>query len=208
MPDLRANGAAAPGPSALAAIRRVWWIELVSGWTQVQRLGGTRLGVWAIKHVAAPLQLSVHRYTDGRLSLTGRAPVLLLTTTGRRTGKARTVPVFYLRDGGRYVVCNVRPPHERINPWVLNVLADPRVRLTVRGETVDGQARRADESEVDRYWPALVRLWPAYRSFRDAGGDLSIFVVEPGRGSAPDPDREAARKVIGGGAEARAQTRG
>jgi F420H(2)-dependent quinone reductase len=157
----------------------------------VQRLGGTRLGVWAIKHVVAPLQLSVHRYTCGRLSLRGRAPVLLLTTSGRRTGKLRTVPVFYLRDGDRYVVCNVRPPHERTNPWVLNVLANPRVRLTLHGETVDGQARRADESEVDRYWPTLVRLWPAYRSFREAGGDLSIFVFEAGRDSAPKPDREA-----------------
>jgi deazaflavin-dependent oxidoreductase (nitroreductase family) len=149
----------------------------------VQRFGGTRLGVWAIRHVVAPLQLSVHRYSNGRLSLTGRAPVLLLTTTGRHTGKLRTVPVFYLRDGDRYVVCNVRPPHERTNPWVLNVLADPRVRVTLRRETVDGMARRADESEVDRYWPGLVRLWPAYRSFRDAGGDLSIFVVERGRSS-------------------------
>jgi F420H(2)-dependent quinone reductase len=183
----RANGTAAAGPSALPVIERVWWIQLVSGWTQVQRLGGTRLGVWAIKHVVAPLQLSVHRYTSGRLSLTGRAPILLLTTTGRRTGKRRTVPVFYLRDGDGYVVCNVRPPRERTNPWVLNVLADPHVRLTLHGQTVDGLARRAEQSEVDRYWPALVRLWPAYRSFRDAGGELSIFVFEADRDSASKP---------------------
>ena len=179
-----ASGSTAPGPLALADVTRLWWIELVSGWTLMQQLGGTRLGVWAIKHVVAPLQLSVHRYTNGRLSLTGRAPVLLLTTSGRRTGKLRTVPAFYVRDGDRYVVCNVRPPHERTNPWVLNVLANPQVRLTLRGQTVDGRARRADESEVDRYWTALVRLWPAYRSFRDAGGDLSIFVIEAGRGRA------------------------
>lgn len=159
----------------------------MTGWTQLQRLGGTRLGVWAIKHVVAPLQLSLHRYTGGRLSLTGPAPVLLLTTVGRRTGKLRTVPAFYLREGDRYVVCNVRPPHERTNPWVLNVLANPRVRLTLRGETLGGRARRADESEVDRYWPTLVRLWPPYRSFRNAGGDLSIFVIEAGRDSARSP---------------------
>lgn len=173
---------------------RVRWTGAVTGWTQVQRLGGTRLGVWAIKHVVAPLQLSLHRSTGGRLSLTGRAPVLLLTTTGRRTGKLRTVPAFYLRDGDRYVLCNVRPPHERTNPWVLNVLANPRVRLTIRHETLDGRARRADESEVDRYWPALVQLWPAYRSFRDAGGSVSVFVVEAVRG--PDPEHGP----MGGGA--------
>jgi deazaflavin-dependent oxidoreductase (nitroreductase family) len=150
----------------------------VTGWAPVQRLGGTRFGVWTIKHVVAPLQLALHRLGGGRLSLTGRAPVLMLTTTGRRTGRPRTVPVFSLRDGDRYVLCNVRPPHERVNPWVLNMLADPRVRLTIRRETLDGRARRADQSEVDRYWPELVRLWPAYRSFRDTGGDLSIFIVD------------------------------
>jgi deazaflavin-dependent oxidoreductase (nitroreductase family) len=142
-------------------------------------LGGTRIGVWAIKHVVAPLQLSLHRHTGGRLSLTGPAPILLLTTVGRRTDKPRTVPVFYLREGDRYVVCNVRPPHERTNPWVLNVLADPRVRLSLRGETLDGRARRADQSEVDRLWPRFVQLWPPYRAFRNAGGDLSIFVIAP-----------------------------
>ena len=177
------------GTNVMAERRR--WSGRLSGWTQLQRLGGTRLGVWAIKHVVARLQLSLHRHTGGRLSLTGRAPVLLLTTTGRRTGERRTVPVFYLRDGDRYVVCNVRPPYERTNPWVLNVLANPQVRLTLHGETVDGRAHRADESEVDRYWPALVRLWPAYRSFQDAGGDLSIFVVEPAAARPRSPDRDA-----------------
>jgi deazaflavin-dependent oxidoreductase (nitroreductase family) len=150
----------------------------MTGEALVQRLGGTRCGVWAIKHVVAPLQLSLHRLTGGRLSLTGRAPVVMLTTTGRRTGRPRTVPVFSLRDGDRYVLCNVRPPHERVNPWVLNVLADPRVRLETRRETLDGRARGADQSEVDRYWPELVRLWPPYRSFRDAGGGLTIFIVD------------------------------
>lgn len=154
----------------------------------MQRLGETRLGVWAIKHVVAPLQLAVHRYTGGRLSLMGRAPIVLLTTTGRRTGKLHTVPVFYLRDDDRWVVCNVRPPGERTNPWVLNVLANQEVRLTLHSETVDGQARRADESEVERYWPALVRLWPAYRSFRDSGGDVAIFVIEPRRNPRCEPN--------------------
>lgn len=161
-------------------------------WTQLQRIGGTRLGVWAIKHVVAPLQLALHRFSGGRFSLTGRAPVLLLTTIGRRTGKLRTVPAFYLREGDRYVVCNVRPPHERTNPWVLNVLANPRVALTVRGMTLDGRARRADETEVDRYWPTLVRLWPPYQSFQSAGGDRSIFVIEPSETRGAQPQRLSA----------------
>jgi F420H(2)-dependent quinone reductase len=174
----------------------------MTGWTLVQRLGGTRLGILAIRRVVAPLQLALHGLSGGRLSLTGRSPVLLLTTTGRRTGRQRTVPVFFLRDGDRYVLCNVRPPRERVNPWVLNVLANPGVRLTVRRRTLDGRARRADRSEADRYWPELVRLWPAYRSFRDAGGEPSIFVVDVdptcvGAGASP-----SARSAVPTGATA------
>ena len=81
-----------------------------------QRLGGTRLGVLAVGRIVSPLQRQLYRRTGGRLSLTGRAPVLLLTTTGRRTGKARTVPLLYIRDGDRLVICNVNPGFERPNP--------------------------------------------------------------------------------------------
>ena len=91
----------------------------------VRRLGGTRVGVLAIGRIVSPLQRELYRRTGGRLSLTGRAPVLLLTTTGRRTGKARTIPLLYVRDGDRLIVCNANPGFERPNPWVLNLRAEP-----------------------------------------------------------------------------------
>ncbi|MGZ4547338.1 MAG: hypothetical protein ACXVXT_18275, partial [Blastococcus sp.] len=50
----------------------------------VRRLGATRLGVLLIGRVVSPLQRVLYRKSGGRLSLTGRAPVLLLTTVGRR----------------------------------------------------------------------------------------------------------------------------
>jgi deazaflavin-dependent oxidoreductase (nitroreductase family) len=86
-------------------------------------------GVLAIGRLISPAQRRLYRSTGGRLSLTGRAPVLLLTTTGRRTGIERTVPLLYLRDGDRLVVCNVNPGFERTNPWVLNLRAHPRARV-------------------------------------------------------------------------------
>ena len=72
-----------------------------------RRLGGTRVGALAIGRIVSPLQRELYRRTGGRFSLPGRAPVLLPTTTGRRTGKARTVPLLYIRDGDRLVICNV-----------------------------------------------------------------------------------------------------
>jgi len=104
---------------------------------------------------------------------------LLLTTVGRRTGKARTVPLFYVRDRDRVVVCNVDPGFERPNPWTLNLRAEPHAHIQIGHETVDVTARAATQEELDRYWPRLTRIWPAYRAFHDRGGRRSVFVLEP-----------------------------
>jgi deazaflavin-dependent oxidoreductase (nitroreductase family) len=144
-----------------------------------QRLGGTRVGVLAIGWVVSPLQRQLYRRTGGRFSLTGRAPVLLLTTTGRRTGKARTVPLLYLRDGNRVVICNVNPGFERPNPWVLNLRAQPRAHVQIGRDTITVRARAASGNEAGCYWPRLAQLWPAYQIFYDRGGKRSVFVLEP-----------------------------
>jgi F420H(2)-dependent quinone reductase len=107
--------------------------------------------------------------------------VLLLTTTGRRTGKARTVPLLYLRDGDRLIICNVNPGFERTNPWVLNLRAQPRVRVQIGRGTTSMTARPASADELDRYWPHLTKVWPAYQAFYDNGGKRSVFVLEPDR---------------------------
>ncbi len=151
--------------------------EAIRGFAQ--RLGGTRLGVLAIGGVVSPVQRQLYRSTGGRLSLTGRAPVLLLTTTGRRTGKARTVPLLYLRDGDGVVICNVNPGFERPNPWVLNLRAQPRAQVQIGRNTITVRARAASGNEVDYYWPRLAQLWPAYQAFYDRGGRRSVFVLEP-----------------------------
>ncbi|MGY1615822.1 nitroreductase/quinone reductase family protein [Geodermatophilus sp. SYSU D00691] len=145
----------------------------------VRRLGATRTGVWVVGHVVSPVQRELYRRTGGRVSVTGSAPVLLLTTTGRRTGRGRTVPLLYLRDGDRLVVCNVNPGFERTNPWVLNLRADPHARVLVGRHSSPVTARPATTAEADRYWPRLLSLWPAYRTFADRGGERSIFVLEP-----------------------------
>ena len=150
-----------------------------------QRLGGTRLGVLAIGRIVSPLQRKLYRRTGGRLSLTGRAPVLLLTTTGRRSGKARTVPLLYIRDGDRLVICNVNPGFERPNPWILNLRAEPHAQVQIGRHTISVRARMASGQELDRYWPQLTKIWPAYQAFYGKGGQRSVFVLVPAAGHDP-----------------------
>jgi F420H(2)-dependent quinone reductase len=147
-----------------------------------RRLGGSGIGVLIIGRLISPLQRRVYRLSNGRVSLTGRAPVLLLTTVGRRTGKPRTVPLFYVRDGEKLVVCNVNPGFERPNPWPLNLNAHSKATVELRGQTFDVEARAATSHEVERIWPDLTRLWPAYQRFYDRSGQRAVFVLTPSRG--------------------------
>jgi deazaflavin-dependent oxidoreductase (nitroreductase family) len=146
----------------------------------INRLGASRIGVWAIKHFVSPFQRWIYRATGGRVlsNLGTKRNVLLLTTKGRRTGKKRTTPVFYLQDGENVVICNVKPPFERTNPWVINLRSHPVVQAQIGSEVRQYQAREASEEELKRFWPQLIELWPAFQSHYKRGGHRSIFILE------------------------------
>jgi deazaflavin-dependent oxidoreductase (nitroreductase family) len=147
----------------------------------MQWFGGLPVGIWTVRHVIAPLDRWFYRRTGGRLAGSNllRAPVLLLTTTGRRTGEPRTTPVFYVRDGACFVICNVQAGSERPSPWPLNLRANPVARVQVDAEAGVYRAREATPEETERYWPGLLRNWPANRAFYDRTGERSVFILEP-----------------------------
>ncbi len=145
--------------------------------TVLSKIGATRAGTWVIGNVISPLQRRVILATGGRVSLTGK-PVLLLTTIGRRSGRQRTIPLFYVRDHDNLIVCNVRPPSERPNPWPLNVRANREVTVRISGTTEPRVAREALPEEIKRLWPRLVAVWPAYERFFARTHERAIFVLE------------------------------
>ena len=104
---------------------------------------------WALR-AGGKLNVPVYRATRGRLfGRIGRAPVLLLTTTGRRSGMPRMAPVLYLADGERFVVIGSNAGNERTPAWALNLQADPNVEVQVgsrrqkmRARVTEGEGRR------------------------------------------------------------------
>ena len=142
-------------------------------------LGATRIGVWGIKNLVSPLQRWLYHTSDGKfMSNVGKdRRVLLLTTKGRRTGKDRIIPVFYLSYGNAIVICNVRPKHESTNPWVLNLRSHPFAKLQIGDEAAIYAAREATRDEITLLWPQLTQLWPPFQSHYEQGGRRSIFIL-------------------------------
>ena len=146
----------------------------------VQRIGHHR---WfaALVRASAPLDRRLYRASAGRLALTGPVllPTLLLTTTGRRSGKPRTTPVIYHRDGSRLVVSSENFGQRRPAAWPLNLLADPHAGVQLGAATHPYTARPAAAGEIDRYWPELLALWPAHATYQRRSGARHMFVLEP-----------------------------
>ena len=100
------------------------------------------------------LNVWLYRVSGGRMmGRTGAAPILLLTTTGRRSRRERTVPVLYLEDAGRFVIVASLAGAPRHPAWFLNLEANPRVRLQVRSRRFAATARRASVEEKAQLWP-------------------------------------------------------
>ena len=123
----------------------------------------------------------VYARTDGKVGGThSGAPVLLLRTTGRRTGKLRTTPLLYLADGGQLVLAasdGGAPSHPA---WFLNLEADPDVEVQVGGEVRAVRARITEGDERARLWTRLVALYPPYSSYQQATRrEIPVVALSP-----------------------------
>jgi deazaflavin-dependent oxidoreductase (nitroreductase family) len=117
--------------------------------------------------ILTALHRAVYRLTDGRLG--GRIstmPVLLLTTTGRKTGAQRTVPLSYFEDGDAYVLVGSRGGAPTHPAWYLNLEAHPEVEVQVGTERRRLRARRASAEEAERLWPQILERAPVYGKYR------------------------------------------
>jgi deazaflavin-dependent oxidoreductase (nitroreductase family) len=126
------------------------------------------------------LNVPIYRASGGRLfgSLDG-APVLLLTTTGRKSGQRRTAPVVYLRDGERLVVIGSNAGNVRAPAWALNLEANPDAEVELRRERLPVRARVAEGDERADLWR---RMNVEYSGFDDYAAttdrDIRLFVLE------------------------------
>jgi F420H(2)-dependent quinone reductase len=110
----------------------------------------------------------VYRLTGGHVGGTKRGiPIGLLTTTGRRSGKARTVPIMYLDDDSRFLVVASNGGFDRPPAWCLNLQADPQAEFRTKAGAVKVTACELTEAEQRELWDRIVQhnpLWGAFQS--------------------------------------------
>jgi deazaflavin-dependent oxidoreductase (nitroreductase family) len=112
----------------------------------------------------------VRRYieTDGEEGYIwrGGSRILLLTTTGRKSGKEHTMPLIFGEAGGSQVLVASRGGAPEHPGWYLNLEANPEVGVQVKGDTFRARARTAEGEERERLWKAMNEIWPHYDEYQ------------------------------------------
>ena len=138
-----------------------------------------RLGRVAVQWMAGVNTVAL-RLGRGRVAaqVPGGAPICLLTTTGRRTGRARTVPLLSLPHGdGELVVVASRGGMSEHPAWYLNLCAEPKAVVELGGERWPVVARDATGDERAALWPQLTTAYPRFSLYQGRTARLIPVVL-------------------------------
>jgi deazaflavin-dependent oxidoreductase (nitroreductase family) len=138
------------------------------------------LGVRGLRWVGK-LNVPLYRLSGGRVGgKVGRAPVLLLTTTGRKSGQQRTAPVVYLADGENAVVINTNAGNAKIPAWSLNLQANPEAEVERGRRRYPVRARVAEGEEHADLWRKHNEQYAGFDDYQvKLDREASVIVLEP-----------------------------
>ena len=122
-----------------------------------------------------------YKLTGGRIG--GKfhgAPLVLLTTTGRKTGKERTWPLLSIKQGDSYLFAASFGGHDEHPAWYLNLAANPDVSVQEGSTTVRGRARVATGAEREQLYQKFVDVYSTYGDYAKATTrEIPVVVVDP-----------------------------
>jgi deazaflavin-dependent oxidoreductase (nitroreductase family) len=122
-----------------------------------------------------------YRETGGEVGHIWRngSKILLLTTTGRKSGEPRTSPLIYENAGDAYVIVASKGGAPEHPGWYENLQQTPEVELQVKDEVFAARARTAQGEERERVWKLAAQQWPAYDDYREkTDREIPVVVLE------------------------------
>jgi deazaflavin-dependent oxidoreductase (nitroreductase family) len=140
----------------------------------VEATPGTDISLLGEKHVR------VYRETHGEQGyLWNGVPILLLTTTGRKSGEPRTIPIIFTPYKDSYVIIASKggsPTHPK---WYLNILEDSKVSVQIKAEIFKAVARTAASPERETIWAEAVKSWPNFNLYQTrTTRQIPVVVIE------------------------------
>ena len=110
---------------------------------------------------------AIYRLTGGGLmGGIGKAPVLLLTTTGRKSGKTRTSPLLYLEENDEYFVVASAGGDPNHPAWYLNLVANPVAEIQVKDKKLSVRTETLSAEEKSRMWLRFTAMYSDYDAYQ------------------------------------------
>jgi len=131
--------------------------------------------------VTGRLHTVIYRASGGRVGhAAGGITNLLLTTTGRKSGQRRTVPLAYMDDAGRFIVVASNGGADRPPSWWVNLRHDPKATVEIGSRTVPVVARESSAEERSVLWPRLKRGNPFFAQYEQiTSRHIPVVILEP-----------------------------
>jgi deazaflavin-dependent oxidoreductase (nitroreductase family) len=128
-------------------------------------------------------QEHVDRYvaTDGEEGHDWRkgTSILILTTTGRRSGVERSTPLIYGKNGDDHLVVASKGGSDEPPAWYLNLEENPEVEVQVKGDRFKARARTASADEKPELWRTMASAWPDYDDYQKrTDREIPVVVLE------------------------------
>jgi F420H(2)-dependent quinone reductase len=173
------NKPSEPRPTVkLGAIERFWRNRLFA---RVRHLltSMRRTSAFLTRLHAAAIRISGGRIRRSFI-FTGGMPILVLTTTGRKSGQPRSTPVGYLKHGNAFAVLASNAGNDRSPAWWLNLQADPSAEILADRSRIAVTARRAEAAAEKGLWSEFARLNPGFDEYRHlTERHIPVVLLEP-----------------------------
>jgi deazaflavin-dependent oxidoreductase (nitroreductase family) len=149
-----------------------------------QKFAASGPGSWLFQKTLYAIDRPLFRWSNGRLSGPGvlaGLPVIMLTTTGAKTGRLRQMPLVGIPMGDDLAVIGSNYGQEHTPGWVHNLLANPAATVAYRDRSVEVTARAATDDEADTAFETGARFYPGYAKYRERAHHrvIRVFVLEP-----------------------------
>ena len=149
----------------------------------IQAVGSSRPGAWLFSKTLYQPDKVLFKATGGRLTVPAflaGLPVVMLTTTGAKTGQSRTMPLLGIPVGEDLAVIGSNYGQKNTPSWVYNLEADPSATIGYRDCTVEVVARRADETETDQIFDLASTVYSGYAKYRKRAEHrvIQVFVLK------------------------------